>query len=1043
MKRLIAWAAKTPVFANLLMVFLIVAGFFALKVMVREMFPEFAFDKVVVSLVYPGATPSELEDSVTIKVEEAVRGLDGVRLVESATSEGVATVTVEVDSQQRDPRDVLVDVRNEISRITTFPDDVEEPTVELIVNRREALSAALYGPLEERSLHLLAREIEQELLLLPEVSEVGVSGLRPIQINIRLRERDLQRHGLTLEQVSAAIRGASLDLPLGRMRSVGEEQLLRVEGKREVGRELGLLPVLTRQDGTRVLLEDVADVEDGFSEDLERLRVDGKPAVQFTIQRTSDQDAIKVADKAKEYLAKKQATLPEGVKLEVWKDASQNVVDRLDLLKRNGMQGLALVFGALLLFLGWRLSFWVAAGLPVAFLTAMVLLLGFGGSLNMISSFALIMILGILVDDSIVVAENMARHMREDGYTLRSALAGLEEVTLPVIASVTTTAVAFLPLFYLAGIMGKFIRIMPVAVIACLIASLIECLMILPAHLAHGSAPAREGTRLQRWRAAFDARVEQFIHSRYGPTLDWALRNRYVVATLTVAFLILVAGLVASGRPKFIFFPRLDADTIQANVTMPEGTSYETTAAVIDRIEAAAEQLNEGLPLAYDGKPIARRIKAKVGGGSVNTGNVELELVKSELRDITHLEVVKRWKKLVGPLPEVAKLSFDGTRHRPGGRPIELRIMPRNPAHSEPIALALRDALASYPGVFNIDDNLQPGKRELRLALRPEAQTLGLSERDLALQLQAGFTGREVMTLQRGREEVEVRVRYAREERRRQEQLDALRLRVSDGRLVPLSWAARQDRARGLSKIERRDSRRVVVVSADVDDGVTNANEVVSNLLETTIPELEARYPGSDFGFGGAQEEQRETLTSLLVGFVLAMFGIYGILALLFNSYLQPLIVMIAVPLGFAGAVLGHVIFNSPLMIFSIFGMVGLTGIVVNDSLVLIDAINRRRAAGLDPWQAAAVSGRIRFRAVFLTTLTTVCGLLPILLEQSLTAQFIIPMAISIASGVAVATVITLYVVPCTYLILYDFFVHPPEHVKAAPAEREPALAGA
>ncbi|HBP20465.1 MAG TPA: hypothetical protein DEA08_22070, partial [Planctomycetes bacterium] len=275
----------------------------------------------------------------------------------------------------------------------------------------------------------------------------------------------------------------------------------------------------------------------------------------------------------------------------------------------------------------------------------------------------------------------------------------------------------------------------------------------------------------------------QFIHSRYGPTLDWALRNRYVVATLTVAFLILVAGLVASGRPKFIFFPRLDADTIQANVTMPEGTSYETTAAVIDRIEAAAEQLNEGLPLAYDGKPIARRIKAKVGGGSVNTGNVELELVKSELRDITHLEVVKRWKKLVGPLPEVAKLSFDGTRHRPGGRPIELRIMPRNPAHSEPIALALRDALASYPGVFNIDDNLQPGKRELRLALRPEAQTLGLSERDLALQLQAGFTGREVMTLQRGREEVEVRVRYAREERRRQEQLDALRLRVSDGRL--------------------------------------------------------------------------------------------------------------------------------------------------------------------------------------------------------------------------------------------------------------------
>jgi multidrug efflux pump subunit AcrB len=1042
-RRPIAWAARSPVFANLLMIFLIIGGFFALRVMTREMFPEFSFDKVIVSIVYPGATPEELEDSVTIKVEEAIRDLEGIRLLESTTSEGSVRIVAEVDNRERDPREVLVDVRNEVSRIDTFPEEVKEPNVRLLTNRREALSLALYGAVEERSLNRLAREIEQELLLLPEVSEVTLSGVRAIQINLRLREADLQRNGLTLEHVSNAVRGASLDLPLGRMRSDREEQLLRVQAERDVGRELGDLPVRTRPDGTRVLLRDVADIDDGFSEDLQRLRVSGKPGVTFSVQRTSSQDAIRVADVVKRYVERRAPTLPEGLSLEVWKDGSQGVVDRLELLTRNGSQGLGLVFAALLVFLGVRLSFWVAAGLPVAFLTAMILLLAFGGSLNMISSFALIMILGILVDDSIVVAENMARYMREEGHTLEAALKGLEEVTWPVVASVTTTAIAFLPLLFLPGIMGKFIRIMPVAVVACLVASLVECLLILPAHLAHGAPPSGPQTRLQRWRERFDSWVDGFIQQRYGPTVDWSIRNRYVIAALSVAFMIIIAGLVASGRPKFMFFPRLDADTIKATVQLPEGSSFESTAKVVALLEAAASELNEELPKAHDGGPIARRIKSHLGKGGVNKAEVELELVKSELRDTTHLEVVKRWKEKVGDLPQASSLSFAGTSHRPGGRPIELRVLCDNPEHAQSVALELRQALASYPGVFNIDDNLEPGKRELRLRLRPEAHSLGLTERDLARQLQAGFTGREVQKLQRGREEVEVRVRYARDERRRQEQLDALRLRLPDGRLVPLSWATVVERGRGLSKIERRDGRRVVVVSSDVDDSVTNANDVVSSVWERTVPELLARYPGLEVAFGGAQEEQRATLTSLIGGFVLAMFGIYAILALLFGSYTQPLVVLLAVPMGFGGAILGHAILGLPLMIFSIFGMVGLTGIVVNDSLVLIDAINRARAKGASSYEAACAAGRRRFRAVFLTTVTTVAGLLPLLLETSLTAQFIIPMAVSIASGVAVATFLTLYVVPSAYLIIEDMrdvFYSPATLAPAEPPKATPVV---
>jgi hydrophobic/amphiphilic exporter-1 (mainly G- bacteria), HAE1 family len=1038
--KILAAAAKNRVFANLLMLFLVLAGLNATRTLRREMFPEFTFDMVTVTAVYPGATPAEIERSVAIKIEEAVRGLEGIHKVESTSSESVTTVRIEIDGATTDPRDALVDIRNEISRITTFPDDVEDPAVKLILNRRDVVTLALAAEMGEESLTQFASDLEEELLLLPEVQEVTTSGVRPYELSIHVREDDLQRYSLSFAQVTAAVRVASVDRPLGKMRSQQEERLLRVQRRRRVGRELGEIPVVTRPDGTRVLLRDVAKIVDGFAEDETPIHIDGKRAVLFKVGKTREQDTIRVAKAVKAWVKRKNGEedgaarqLPEGVSLSVWQDGSTAVVDRLSLLTVNGLQGLVLVFGILIVFLGLRLSFWVALGLPVAFLAAMILLEGVGGSLNMISSFGLIMVLGILVDDAIVVAENIARHMQERGHSVESALSGLKEVAFPVIASVTTTAIAFMPLFYIGGVMGKFIRIMPVAVIAALIASLIECLLILPAHLAHGRAPSKRETGFKRLRRRIDAATARFIDKRYGPTIDWSLRNRYVVLAACAAFLIVVVGMVASGRPKRSFFPRQDSQRIQATITMPQGSSLAATQGAAERVAKAAVAMRAEYPNAADGGPIIRRVMTRAGEGGAQKAIVNLELARSSQREVKSFSIIKRWRELAGDVAEARSLIFAGTQHRPGGRPLEIRIEATTPEVGVLAAAHVREELTTYPGVFNLEDNLEPGKRELRFDLKPEADALGLSIGELARQLQAGYQGEEIHTIQRDRNEVEVRVRYVPTQREGPGQLSAVRLRLGDG-LLPLTWAATVERARSLSRIERRNGRRVVVLTGDIDEAVTNSRQVTESLRAGVIQDAKARFPNARFLFGGQQEEESTTMHDLVVGFLLACFGIYVILALLFGSYLQPVIVMAVIPLGFAGAALGHAVLGFPLMIFSFFGMVGLTGIVVNDALVMIDFVNRQRRGGMSPLEAAQIAGRMRFRAVFLTTVTTVAGLLPIMLEESLQAQFVIPMAISISAGVATATVLTLYAVPCLYLAVEDL-----RSVFFAPAQVEVA----
>jgi multidrug efflux pump subunit AcrB len=1052
-KGALAWAIRNPVFANLLTVVLLVSGFFALNSLVRELFPDFSFDTVSVTVPYPGAAPAEIERSITTRIEEAVRGTSGVRKIESTSSEGVAQVRVEIDSGQVDPRDALVDIRNEVNSITRFPEEAEEPVTDLAMRRSEVATLAVKGNLAEDTLAVLVRELEDELLLLPEISEVNVAGVRVREIAVEVDEAALQSFGLSFDDVAQALRRQSLDLPLGLLRSDREEQLLRVEGLKDRGLDLEGLTIKSSTDGVRIRLDQVAKVVDGFGETKRLVRLDGQRAATIQLLRTNDQDTIKAVEAVKVWMAQKSATLPEGVTLQMWNNNARSVIERLGILTKNGGQGLALVFVVLIIFLGFRLSFWVAFGLPVAFLTAMILLLAAGGSLNMISSFALIMILGVLVDDSIVVAENIARHLREKGHTVQAAIDGLLEVAYPVMASVTTTIIAFIPLFFIGGTIGKFVAIMPVAVIACLIASLIECLLILPPHLAHAKPLAKGAgarkTKLQRLSAWFQDRMDRWIEHGYGRTVDWSLRNRYVTAACAVGFCLLVGGLVASGRPAFTFFPRLDSEYVQAVVTMPVGTSVEETRATLARLASSVEELNEAMPVAHDGGPIVREVLLEAGVSGANMGKVVIHLPRSDERPVGQIEVIREWKKLAGSFPEARSVAFGTGGHRPGGRPLEIRVLSRGRDGGVPAAEAIRDALATYPGVFSIEDNLSPGKRELRFTLRPEAEALGVTLADVARQLYAGFTGQEVYKVQRGRDELSVRVRYGASLGENSAQLSDVWIRLKGGRLVPLTQVAEVTRDRSLSKIERIGGRRVSTVFADIDDDVTNGNEVVRSLEEDVIPGLQARYPGTQFVFGGAQEEQKETIRTGAIGFALALVGIYAILSLLFGSYLQPLITMAAIPFGFGGAVLGHIAWGSPLTIFSLFGMIGLTGIVVNDSLVMIDFINAERRRGTSPLLAASRAGRIRFRAVFLTTVTTVAGLLPLLLEKSPTALFLIPMALSVAAGVAAATVITLYLVPCLYLIVDDvraFYTrtHPRPAAPPAPAYRAlPASAAA
>ncbi len=1035
MKRAIAWFAENHVAANLLMFLLVVGGIIALPAIQQKSFPDIELEIIQVGVTYLGAAPEEVEEGVCVRIEEELQGINGIEKLTSTATEGACGVSAELMAGYPIDR-ALSEIKNAVDSISTFPEETEKPVVSHLAIRRNALQIALSGDASERALKVLGERVRDELVALPGVSQVDVSGARRYEISIEVPEESLRRHGLTFDDVVRAVRRGSLDRPGGSIKTAGGEVLLRTKGQAYTGEEFGRIVVLTREDGTRLLLSDVATIVDGFEEDARFARFDGEPAVLIRVYRVGEQRVLDLVETVKAELAAIGAALPEGVDLTVWRDRSQSLRDRLDILIRNGRSGFFLVFVVLAFFLRLRLAFWVSIGVPIAFLGALALFPPLGVSIDVISLFAFILVIGLLVDDAIVVGENVHRHQEEGDAPLDSAIRGAQEVAIPVIFGVLTTVAAFLPLLLAPGFIGQVWRSIGVVVILCLIFSLVESQLVLPAHLGHMrlEKQARPGSLAARWQGlqrSVGSSLERVAQQHYRPALQRALEWRYATLAVGVALLMLVVAVVATGRLRFTFFPPVEGDIVTARLTMPQGTPVETTAAAIVEIESAARRVQAELDEEFPDVSVVRHVFATVGeqtasrgstnGGasSSHLGEVAIELVGGDDRPLAGARVAQRWREATPPVAGAEELTFKSALFT-AGDPINVELQATDVEVLRRASDRLQVHLATYPGVFDIADSFRDGKEEIRLSILESAQPLGLTLDDLSRQVRQAFYGEEAQRIQRGRDDLRVMVRYPETARRSLADLESLRIRTPDGGEVPFYTVARAERGRGYANIKRRDRQRVINVTADVDATVANANEIIADLEAGFLPELVADNPGLRFSFEGAQREQGKVLFSLVTSYGFALFLIFALLAVPLRSYVQPLVIMAVIPFGLVGAIGGHLLLGMNLSMMSVFGVVALSGVVVNASLVLVHYVNEGRRAGVPLDEAVRNAGVARFRPIALTSLTTFMGLMPLLLERSLSAQFLIPMATSLAFGVLFATVISLFLVPSAYVILED-----------------------
>ena len=1045
MSGVIAWFARNGVAANLLMVLIVASGALALIGMPIEVFPSMETESITVTVPYLGAAPEEVEQGVCLRVEEAVQDLEGVDTVRATAAEGVGTVVIELESGA-DNRKVLDEVKSRIDAITTFPEETEKPIVQEALIRRRVITVAIYGDVAERALKAVAEEVREGLSDLPDISQVELDAVRPYEISIEVSEDALRQYGLTFDEVVTAVRRSSLDLPGGAVRAREGEILLRTMGQAYRGTEYGGIVLRARPDGSRLLLRDIAEVSDAFAETDVTSRFDGQPVALVQVYRVGDQSALRLARQVKEYVAERSAALPPGLEMTTWLDDTVPLQDRLRVLLESGRLGLVLVFLVLALFLKFRLALWVSVGIAVSFTGALAVLPYVDVTINVMSLFAFLLVLGIVVDDAIVVGENIYRHFEMGKPGMRAAIDGARQVATPVTFSILTTVAAFTPLIYsVEGPSGAIARTIPLVVIGCLAFSLIESMFVLPNHLSHLTHRHEEGQpRNVVWgwslfQGFFSKRMKWTIDRGYRPLIERAIEWRYSTVAIAVAVLAITAGYVFSGRMKFEFFPDVEADNAVVLLTMPQGTPAEATLAAVERIEAAASELEEELRREGHGD-VFRHVMATVGsqpyaalqqasGPTANfqvevaaphRGEVNIELQSSQQRTIRATEVTRRWREKVGAVPDAVQVEYTASLVSFGAA-VDVQLTGRDLERLRAAGEEIKARLADYPGVFDISDSFRAGKREIRLELDPRAEALGLSLEALGRQVRQGFYGAEAQRIQRGRDDIRVMVRYPLEERETLASLEDMRIRTPAGAEVPFSFAGRAEFGRGFASIQRLDRRRVLNITADVDPAVVTANEVVADLEANVLPGILAGYPGIGSSFAGEQEEQRQTFEGLFEALGVALIVIYGLLAIPFRSYLQPTIVMSAIPFGLIGAVIGHRVIGLNLTMLSLLGLIALTGVVVNDSLVMVDFINRRVAAGMKVHEAIRDAGAARFRPIVLTSLTTFVGLLPLLLERSFQAQFLVPMAVSLAFGVLFATAITLVLVPSLYAILNDF----------------------
>ena len=1017
----VRWMSGHSVAANLIMLLCLVGGLLALWHIKQELFPDLEMDAVTVTVPYPGASPEEVESGIILAIEEAVRGLDGVDEVTSVANEGSGTVTIELLAGA-DVQRAAQDIKSEVDRIITFPEETEEPRVRIVSRKRQVLSVVLYGNVRDTVLHELAEKARDDLLQSPDITQVEVSGVPPLEIGIEISQEDLRRYGITLDDVAGRLRDASVDLPGGGLKTGSGEVLVRVKERRDYGRQFARLPIVTTADGGEVLLGQIATIDDSFADTDRYARFNGKPAVMLDVYRVGDQTPIQVADAVRERLDTIESHLPPGVRTAIHRDMSDIYRQRVELLLRNGALGLVLVLIVLGLFLEARLAFWVMMGIPISFLGSFLFLPAVGATVNMVSLFAYIIALGIVVDDAIVVGENVYHYHQEGMGFLKAAVRGAREVAMPVTFSILTNIAAFLPIAFVPGIMGKFFKMIPIVVCTVFLISLAECLFVLPSHLGHQRDRRRRG--LSAWlhgkQQAFSRGFSHWVRGRYGPFLEFTLRHRYLTMAVAISVLAAALAYALSGRMGFGLFPTVESDRSEAHVVLPYGSPVAKTEAVMQRLVKGARRV-----VADSGhEELVEDIIADVGRGGSHTGIVRVELADPEIRDkiMSTEEFTNRWRKAVGEIPGLEYLKFVADAGGPGsrGRPASVELSHRD---IDVLALASRelaDAIATYPRVKDVDDGFQPGKPQLDFAVKPEGKSLGLNARYVARQVRSAFYGAEVLRQQRGRNEIKIMVRLPEADRATEQTLSDLMIRTPAGAYVPLSEVATTHRGRAYTTVNRRNGRRVVEVTSDVTPR-SKAGEVLADIKATVLPKLTEKYPALQYSFEGHQAEMRESMSSLKGNFVLAMLAIYAMLAVPFRSYTQPLIVMVSIPFGVVGAFIGHLLMGYDLSIMSMFGIVALSGVVVNDSLIMIDFANRREREGRLSHHDAIHSAAIqRFRPIVLTTLTTFGGLAPMIFETSRQARFLIPMALSLGFGIVFATLITLVIVPSLYLGVED-----------------------
>ncbi|MCG8423568.1 MAG: efflux RND transporter permease subunit [Proteobacteria bacterium] len=1026
----IAWMARNSVAANLLMFLILVGGTLGVLRTKQEVFPEFTLDLVRVTMPYPGASPTDVEQGIILAIEEEVRGLDGVKRVTSEAAEGLGTVVVEL-LLGADPDKALNDVKAAVDRVQTFPEEAESPTVALGSGRREVITVVIAGDVELRTLHQLAERLRSDLLDHRDITQVDIVGVPPVEIAVELPRSVVEGYGLSPGDIARQIRLGSLELPGGELETAGGEILVRVSNRRLVGEQFEDIVVSSTAEGARVPLGRVANIDDGYKDVDRALLYNGKPAVRVTVYRVGDETPTGVAEAARTIVEQMRGTLPGTIELAVWSDSSEVLQQRIDLLVDNAWLGLLLVVLILALFLDSRLALWVSLGIPISFLGAFLLAPGIGLSINMITLFALIVTLGMVVDDAIIVGEH-AFHTIEGGMDrLHGAIQGAREMAVPVFFAVLTTIAAFSPMLMVPGTMGKIFRLIPLMVISVLIFSVIESFFILPAHVAHISSknPGPLRRILDAPRERVSRGLRWFIDNAYIPFVSAAIRNRSLTIAVTTAAFITAMGAVASGLVPFSFFPELEGNRVTASVRLPYGAPEALAQNAATTLEVSAKKTIEK----FGGDAIVRGMLTKLGesaGGSglgpvsVEFGShlvaVEVNLVPTEQRRFTAKEFSDAWSAIIPPMVGIEALTLHSAAGPDAGTPVDVQLTHRSTEILAAASSELAEELRRFQQLTDIENTYASGKPQLDFRLLPQARDLGITADAVARQIRGAFFGAEALREQRGRDEVRVMVRLADAERTSEFDIEDLRIRTPAGGLVPLASVAECQRGRAPTSIVREDGKRTVNVRARLAAGVVSPRPVLEMVRGELLPQLRKRHPGLDAKLVGQQRSQQESFASLGQNYILALFVIFALLAIPFRSYAQPFIVMAAIPLGLVGAVVGHVIMGFELSLISIFGIVALSGVVVNDSLVLIDATNRFRAEGLTAREAVIQSGARRLRPILLTSLTTFFGLLPMIFETSIQARFLIPMAISLGFGVLFATLVALIVVPCLYVVLEE-----------------------